>query len=387
MLEHVCQHGGLTATGVSVKRPAAWPKWHGVNLFDTAGPVPPETPAGWPVEDRLRGTSDWFATADMLGDELVPAWADWCAVHVRVSVVEALRAGSAVSLAELGLTRPVDGEPLEMVTLRHRDASREPVVRQWAAEVPVRTGDAYGAGRVTATGITRYLPHVGPAMLQATAATVQQRAQFAQLGIGSSIVVPLYTATGSLLGAMTLLRELDARAAFTEHDVQAAERFARSAAEALDASRIATVTADPSALHNTPQRTATWRPPHPHEATTSTEGRAWARRTLPEILTRPPRRDLYEDVDLVFTELLSNAVRHGGGLREAQLSNTGEHVRLMAADNDPRGPAVRARRTDQPNGRGMHLIQAIADRWGIYRHHTEVGKRVWADLRFLDRPA
>jgi anti-sigma regulatory factor (Ser/Thr protein kinase) len=339
-------------------------------------------PRGWPVEERLRAASDWFATADMLGDEVVPAFADWCAVHVRASVVQALRAGSDVALDDLGLTRPVDGELLEMVTLRHRDAEREPVVRQWAAEVPVRTGDPYGAGRVTATGITRYLPHVGPAMLRATATTAQQRAQLAQLGIGSSIVVPLRTSAGALLGAMTLLRELGAREAFAEHDVRAAERLARSAAEALDASRIATVTAQPSPPDISSQRIATWLPPHPHDAATSTEGRAWARRTLPEILTRPPRRDLYDDMDLVFTELLSNAVRHGGGLREAQLTNTGEHLRLVAADNDPRSPAARPRRPDQPNGRGMHLIQAIADRWGIYRHHTEIGKRVWADLRF-----
>ncbi len=183
---------------------------------------------------------------------------------------------------------------------------------------------------------------------------------------------------------MTLLRELDTRQAFTEHDVQAAERFARSAAEALDASRIATVTAEPPTP--TPdasqQRTATWRPPHPRDSAISTEGRAWARRTLPEILTRPPRRDLYADMDLVLTELISNAVRHGGGLREAQMANTGEHLRLVAVDGDPRSPAIRARRVDQPNGRGMHLIDAIADRWGVYRHHAEVGKRVWADLRF-----
>ncbi|MFC3382980.1 ATP-binding protein [Couchioplanes caeruleus subsp. azureus] len=285
-------------------------------------------------------------------------------------------------MAELGLTQPVDGELLEMVTLRHRDAEREPVVRQWAAEVPVRTGDPYGAGRVTATGITRYLPHVGPAMLRATAATEQQRAQLQQLGIGSSIVVPLYTSTGALLGALTLLRELDGREAFSERDVRSAERLARSAAEALDASRIATVTAGPPAPDVDPRRTATWRPPRPHDPATSAEGRNWARRTLPEILTSPPRRDLYDDVDLVCTELFSNAVRHGGGLREAQLSNTGDHLRLVAADNDPRGPAVRVRRADQPNGRGMHLIQAIADRWGVHRHHTEIGKRVWADLRF-----
>jgi anti-sigma regulatory factor (Ser/Thr protein kinase) len=344
--------------------------------------VPPDMADIRPIEERLRVTSDWFATADALGDELVPAWADWCAVHVRMSVVEALRAGSAVSLAELGLTEPVDGEPLEMVTLRHRDAEREPVIRQWAADMPVRTGDTYGAGRVTATGATRYLPHVGPAMLQATAATAQQRTQFKGLGIGSSIVVPLYTSTGALLGAMTLLRELDHREAFTEDDVQTAERLARGAAEALDASRIATVTANPPAPAIGARRTATWRPPDPHDVTTSTEGRNWARRTLPELLTRTPRRELYDDMDLVFTELLSNAVRHGGGLREAQLINTGGHLRLVAADHDPRGPAVRPRRADQPNGRGMHLIQAIADRWGIYRHHTEIGKRVWADLRF-----
>ena len=86
-------------------------------------------------------------------------------------------------------------------------------------------------------------------------------------------------------------------------------------------------------------------------------------------------------MDLVFTELISNAVRHGGGLCEAQLCNTGEHLRLLAADSDPRSPALREHRADRPNGRGMHLIQVIADAWGVQRHHAEIGKRVWADLR------
>ena len=120
--------------------------------FDMAESVPPEASADFPAGQRLRKASDWFTTADLLGDELVPTLADWCAVHVRASVVETLRAGIAVPLAELGLTQPTEGEPLEMVTLRHRDAEREPIIRQWAAERPVRTGDVYGAGRATATG-------------------------------------------------------------------------------------------------------------------------------------------------------------------------------------------------------------------------------------------
>jgi anti-sigma regulatory factor (Ser/Thr protein kinase) len=348
--------------------------------FD-AGSVSPEVLGSGSTGRRLRQTCDWFTTADVLGDELVPALADWCAVHVRAGVLQALRAGVAVPLAELGLAQPVEGELLEMVTLRHRDAEREPVIRQWAAGVPVRTGDVYGAGRVTATGITRYLPHVEATLVHAAITDARQVTDFQRLGISSSIVVPLYTSSGALLGAMTLLRELDTRQAFTEHDVQLAERFARSAAEALDASRRVTVTAEPAPPDSGHQRTATWQPPQPHGATTSTEGRNWARRTLPEILTSKPRRELYDDMDLIFTELLSNAVRHGGGLREAQLSNTGAHLRLVAADNDPRSPAVRARRADRPNGRGMHLIQAIADRWGVHRHHAEIGKRVWVDLR------
>jgi anti-sigma regulatory factor (Ser/Thr protein kinase) len=349
---------------------------------DARDSVPRQDSGGWTVAGGLRTASDWFATADALGDELVPAVADWCAVHVRRAVVDALRASETDPLADLGLAQPVDGELLEMITLRHRDAEREPVIRHWAAEIPVRTGDAYGAGRVTATGITRFLPHVPPGLLQAAITSPQQRPQFERLGVASSIVVPLRTSTGAVLGAMTLIRELATHDGFTEHDVRAAEQLARTAAEALEASRIATVTGQQQAPQPEPARSATWRPPHPTEAGVSSEGRNWARRIQPEILTRRPRRDLYEDLDLVFTELISNAVRHGGGLCEAQLANTGDHLRLVAADNDPRSPAVRARSVDQPGGRGMHLIQAIADGWGVYRHHTEVGKRVWADLRF-----
>ena len=82
-------------------------------VSESVGPVPPDLPAVGSVEKRLRGASDWFVTADLLGDELVPAWAHWCAVHVRASVVDALRAGLTASLADLGLTRPIDGEQLE----------------------------------------------------------------------------------------------------------------------------------------------------------------------------------------------------------------------------------------------------------------------------------
>ncbi|WIM99923.1 GAF domain-containing protein [Actinoplanes oblitus] len=345
---------------------------------DTADSPEGGPAVGWNA--RLGESADWFATADALGDELVPELADWCAVHVRAGVVEALRAGAAMPLAELSQALPVPGEPLEMITLRHRDPEREPVIRHWAAEVPLHTGDAYGAGRVTATGTSRFLPQVPDGMLQSVVTDRDQQSNFQRFGVASSIVVPLCTSDGAVLGAMTLIRELESHAPFTEDDVHAAERFAQSAADALDSSRIATVTGEPALPDAGLRRMATWRPRQPRDAGVSAEGRAWARQTLPALLNREPSPELADDVDLVFTELISNAVRHGGGLREAQLADLGRHLRLVAVDNDPRRPAIRTRRADQPHGRGMHLIKAIADRWGTYRHHAEVGKRVWADL-------
>lgn len=348
--------------------------------LDSVEPALPQ-PGRQPSPAVRRVTSDWFTTADALGDDLVPGLADWCAVHVREPITAALRTGATGSLIDLGLAVPVDGERLDMVTLRHRDPERELIVRQWAVDVPVRVGDRYGAGRVTASGVTRYLPQVGPTMLQTVGTIGLQRSQFERLGIGSSIVVPLRTSAGVLLGAMTLLRELAGREAFTEQHVAQAEWFATRAADALDEARIATVAAHAVTGDLRADRAAVWRPARPNDPATSTDGRHWARRTLPDIITGPPRPELFTDMDLVFTELISNAIRHGGGLREAQLLVTGEHLRMVAADNDPRRPAVRAPQVDQPGGRGLHLIQSIADRWGVHRHHTEVGKRVWADLR------
>ena len=69
---------------------------------DAADPVLSDVSVSSVIGERLQEASDWFTTADVLGDEMVPAVADWCAVHVRATVVQALRAGVAVPLAELG---------------------------------------------------------------------------------------------------------------------------------------------------------------------------------------------------------------------------------------------------------------------------------------------
>ena len=54
-------------------------------------------------------------------------------------------------------------------------------------------------------------------------------------------------------------------------------------------------------------------------------------------------------------------------------------LRIAVADGSSVRPVVRELENDQPRGRGLLLVKAIADRWGSEEHRG--GKRVWFELR------
>ena len=73
-------------------------------------------------------------------------------------------------------------------------------------------------------------------------------------------------------------------------------------------------------------------------------------------------------------------VDHVGGeanlTLELQLSD--RWLRIGVIDGSAIRPVVRELSTDRPRGRGMRMIQGIADRWGADEHLD--GKRVWFEL-------
>ncbi|MGY1605216.1 ATP-binding protein [Geodermatophilus sp. SYSU D00815] len=87
-----------------------------------------------------------------------------------------------------------------------------------------------------------------------------------------------------------------------------------------------------------------------------------------------------DDAALLVTELVSNVVDHVGGevsmTLELQLSDG--WLRISVADGSSVRPVVRELDTGHPRGRGLRLVQGIADRWGSEDH--DGGKRVWFDL-------
>ena len=85
-----------------------------------------------------------------------------------------------------------------------------------------------------------------------------------------------------------------------------------------------------------------------------------------------------DDACLVVTELVSNAVRHGGPRLALELSFAGGWVMVAVVDSTCGVPQPRTPADDDESGRGMLIVTALARSWGVDTGAD--GKRVWARL-------
>jgi anti-sigma regulatory factor (Ser/Thr protein kinase) len=86
--------------------------------------------------------------------------------------------------------------------------------------------------------------------------------------------------------------------------------------------------------------------------------------------------DLLDAAAIVVSELVTNAVRHGSGCLELTLSAHDGQVTVSAAD----GSAVVPRRREAGigGGRGIALIEALSQSWGV--QDFDGGKKVFVVL-------
>lgn len=83
-----------------------------------------------------------------------------------------------------------------------------------------------------------------------------------------------------------------------------------------------------------------------------------------------------EPVMLVANELIANAIVHARSAPLVRLEQSGSALLLRVSDGSPDLPVARPVTLDRHGGRGLLLVEALADRWGIDANSS--GKTVWA---------
>lgn len=96
--------------------------------------------------------------------------------------------------------------------------------------------------------------------------------------------------------------------------------------------------------------------------------------------------DLVEDAQLVVSELVTNAVVHAGRRCELGIAFRSGSLRVEVSDEGAGGPEVQAASETSEHGRGLLLVSAMTDAWGV-EPRLAGGKVVWAELRSASDPA
>ena len=84
-----------------------------------------------------------------------------------------------------------------------------------------------------------------------------------------------------------------------------------------------------------------------------------------------------DDATLLVSELVTNAVMHGSGPIELRFAAQDRRARFEISDaGGGATPALREAGGALPGGFGLHLVDRIAERWGVRR----ASMHVWFEL-------
>lgn len=102
-----------------------------------------------------------------------------------------------------------------------------------------------------------------------------------------------------------------------------------------------------------------------------------ARRLARSALARWGLEDMTDAVELLVSEVVTNAVRYASRPITLRLLRT-DVLRCEVGDDVPQLPRLRQARATDEGGRGLYLVNKMARRWGATRLST--GKVVWFEL-------
>jgi anti-sigma regulatory factor (Ser/Thr protein kinase) len=88
--------------------------------------------------------------------------------------------------------------------------------------------------------------------------------------------------------------------------------------------------------------------------------------------------DAVESAQLLVSELVTNAVVHAGSAVRLTVILRDSRIRVEVTDHDDALPRMRPLEMDSPGGRGLGIVDGLADAWGSDSRRD--GKAVWFEL-------
>jgi anti-sigma regulatory factor (Ser/Thr protein kinase) len=107
------------------------------------------------------------------------------------------------------------------------------------------------------------------------------------------------------------------------------------------------------------------------------ESVAGARHFVRDVLSEEPR-EIVEAAELMASELATNCVRHAHSDFELAIHRSRDEVRVEVSDHGEGQPVLRSPTPREQSGRGLRIVQELAEDWGITPSPN--GKLVWFSL-------
>ncbi len=105
-----------------------------------------------------------------------------------------------------------------------------------------------------------------------------------------------------------------------------------------------------------------------------------ARGTVRDLCGNRLADELVTDVELVVSELVTNAVTHGAGEITLTVTLVRDGVTLSVLDQGDGRPRLRRVGAGSGHGRGLALVARLADEWQVRETPGGIGKEVWCVL-------
>jgi anti-sigma regulatory factor (Ser/Thr protein kinase) len=108
-----------------------------------------------------------------------------------------------------------------------------------------------------------------------------------------------------------------------------------------------------------------------------------ARRAVAELLDGRIATTRLHDIQLIVSELVTNALRHGTGEVVLRVSIHDDELHISVSDSAEEEPRLQPQDPTRPGGLGLHIVDQLSILWGVARFPG--GKTVWSTVELPPR--